>query len=388
MKTSTRAGSVWISRKACLGATLLAGVLDSGAALAAPIKVACVGEHTTHSDLFSNSRETQPPGMQEYPRKLQDLMGAAYDVRNFGDCCASVISGYAASETHPYVSGGNFRNSTAFVPDVVVIGSWGRHDWGLSAMTALPAFTIAKFQAGYDDLVSRYLALPNKPKIYVSTPIPILFGADGPDNGFKTSPAADAIRAVAAKYNLPIIDLYGAFFGQRDLFITPPMKDSEGEHTSDAGSTRIAQMVAAALKGQTPDAGVAPPALDGGTGADAAPANGSGGAGAGGRSVTGAASGGSSGSSGGASGTGGAAVLGTGGVAVLGTGGAASTSTGGSFASGSGGGGPSAVGSDGNSSGCACNAATTSGERAGWRAAITFVLFGLAYVLSRRSRRS
>src|SRR6185436_20065552 len=110
-------------------------------AAAAPIKVACIGEHTTHSHAFpALNRETQPVGMQEYPALLQTRLGAGYDVRNFGDCCASVTQGYSTvgQENHPYVQGSNagdgpaYNESIAFLPDIVVIGSWGRHDWGLS----------------------------------------------------------------------------------------------------------------------------------------------------------------------------------------------------------------------------------------------------------------
>ena len=62
------------------------------AAEAAPVKVACVGEHTTHSDLFpATNRESQPVGMQEYPAMLQTMLGAGYDVRNFGDATGSVL---------------------------------------------------------------------------------------------------------------------------------------------------------------------------------------------------------------------------------------------------------------------------------------------------------
>ena len=39
------------------------------------------------------------------------------------------------------------------VPDIVVIGSWGRHDWGLSRMTASQAFSFPKFQTDYDESI-------------------------------------------------------------------------------------------------------------------------------------------------------------------------------------------------------------------------------------------
>ncbi len=248
-----------------ISAMVAAGVLvcaapRPAAAAGTPLKVACIGEQTTHSDLFP-IRNNQPVGMQEYPAMLQTLLGSGYNVSNFGDCCASVISGYTPSETHPFINGNQFAPSISFAPDIVIIGSWGRHDWGMSAQNALAAFkagdtttTFTKFQTDYDTLVSKYIAAASKPKIFCSTPIPIPFGNDGPDDGYMTSPAATAIKAVCQKYNLPIIDLFTAFTGHKEYYINPPDKDSDGEHSSPAGATEIAQLVYDAITGA--DAGV------------------------------------------------------------------------------------------------------------------------------------
>src|SRR5262245_33669863 len=87
----------------------------------AAVKIACIGEQTTHSDQLSRS--------VEYPAMLQAALGAAYDVENFGDCCATVLNNYPKQpETHPYLLGGSapsYKESLTFAPDVVVIGSWG-----------------------------------------------------------------------------------------------------------------------------------------------------------------------------------------------------------------------------------------------------------------------
>ena len=62
-----------------------------GMTFAAPIKVACIGEHTTHSHHFPPlNRDTQPVATQEYPAMLQTKLGSGYNVQNFGDCCATV----------------------------------------------------------------------------------------------------------------------------------------------------------------------------------------------------------------------------------------------------------------------------------------------------------
>ena len=221
---------------------------------AAPIKVACIGEHSTHSTEFSaTNRETQPVGKQEYPAMLQTLLGTGYDVRNFGDCCGSVLQGYAVQETHPYVLGSNpgggpgYQESLAFLPDIVIIGSWGRHDWGMD-MAAAEVWSVAGFQQGYDDLLQRYRTLSSHPKIFVSLPIPILNGqGDVPDKGVTTSSMLPIFRAIAAKYDLPTIDLYTPFLNHMDLFKQPPGAHSEGEHVTDDGLRVIANTVFAAM---------------------------------------------------------------------------------------------------------------------------------------------
>jgi MYXO-CTERM domain-containing protein len=357
---------------------LLVGLYAQSAA-AAPIKVACAGEHTTHSDIYPSARETQPVGMQEYPRMLQDLMGAGYDVRNFGDCCASIVQGYPSSETHPYISGGNYKNSVSFAPDVVVIGSWGRHDWGLSCKTACSTFTVAKFQTDYETLVKAYLALKPAPKVYCSTPIPILNGADGPDNGLKTSPVSDVIRAVATKYNLPIIDLYSAFLGHPEFYRQKPLNDAEGEHASDAGMHKMAELVHAALTGDTTGSG----GSGAGGGASTAGAAGSTAAGNSGSSV-----GGSANTSGGdTSATGGAGVAGA--PVVSGTAGASATSAGGSTEVGIAGaaviasGGAAASDPTQAADGCSCSLASRETSGLPW-GGIGLVGFGSALLLRRR----
>src|SRR3954464_9938276 len=87
-------------------------------ARSAAVKVACIGEQTTHSHSFPTS------GVGEYPWMLQMRLGGGYDAQNFGDCCATILQGYPKQpETHPYLTGSAFPLSVSFAPDIVVIGS-------------------------------------------------------------------------------------------------------------------------------------------------------------------------------------------------------------------------------------------------------------------------
>ena len=258
---------------AALAECAAALVLGSPYAAAAPIKVACVGEQTTHSDQLSRS--------VEYPAMLQTLLGACYEVQNFGDCCATVVQGYPMqAETHPYLDpparyAPAFHESVTFAPDVVVIGSWGKHDTEIESILDGGKLDPVQWQADYEQLVMTYLNLPSKPTVYVSTPLPLPKGAG---TGSTTDVILPAIENIAAKYHLAIVPLYPAFLNQPQLY-----KD-DTHPTDTTGLKTIADTVYAtmmATMGSCVDGGLLPPA-DGGAGADAtAPGEGDAGSGAG-----------------------------------------------------------------------------------------------------------
>ena len=177
--------------------------------------------------------------------------------------CPSRLHGAGDASVHQRVQRRRRRwikESIAYLPDIVIIGSWGRHDWGLNK-AATEVFTLQGFQNGYDDLVKRYQALSSHPKIFVSYPIPILYGqGDVPDQGVTTSSVLPAFDFIAKKYNLPIVDLYHPFLNHRELYKVPPDGEGEGEHANPAGLTLIAQTVFAAMKADL--------AMDGGMATD------------------------------------------------------------------------------------------------------------------------
>jgi hypothetical protein len=261
MHTVHRAG-LCLSSAAFLGLVSLAAT----AAPATPVKIACIGEQTTHSDQLQRS--------VEYPAKLQVELGSNFDVQNFGDCCSTVLLGYPKQpETHPYLDGGvapSFFQSVAYLPDIVVVGSWGKHDTEIANSLYAGTLDPVKFQTDYEQLVTTYLNLSSKPTVYVSTPVPIPKGAPlGPT----TSVILPTVQAIASKYHLPIVPLYPAFLNRPDLY-------KDDTHVSDdAGLQTIADTVYTALGfGPPPDGGGldgAPPAPGDAAAAEDAAAEGS-----------------------------------------------------------------------------------------------------------------
>jgi hypothetical protein len=281
-------------RKSTPLATAAFGLLVASSAAAAPIKVAVIGPQHVHSHQLTYAKE--------FPAMLQVLLGPEYEVGNFGDCCASVLRGYPRQkETHPYLESGesypqvggmNFKDSLKFMPDVVLIAPFGKHDRELAMQLYGGKLDRAKLEADYEALVTTYLDLPQKPKVYVSTPIPIPYGSPA---SVVTEVMLPAVQAVIDKHKLPSVDFHAMFLNHKELF-----KD-DTHVTNDTGLRLLASGFHALMKNTvTADAGVAP---------DAAPA-----ADAGSAPVPDAASTGGAGGAAGSMGTGGAAGnMGTGG---------------------------------------------------------------------------
>ncbi|MEG3047251.1 MAG: GDSL-type esterase/lipase family protein, partial [Mucinivorans sp.] len=78
---------------------------------AAPIKVACVGNSVTYGYLVEN-RE-----VNAYPAVLQRMLGAAYQVENFGRSGATLLN----NGHNPYIKTAEYRRAVDFKADVVVI---------------------------------------------------------------------------------------------------------------------------------------------------------------------------------------------------------------------------------------------------------------------------
>ena len=367
-------------------ALALAAIFSSAPAGAAPIKVAVIGPQHVHSHQLTRDKE--------YPAMLQTLLGPNFMVGNFGDCCATILQGYPKQgETHPYLESGeaykavggmNFKDSVKFMPDIVVIGPWGKHDTEIADQLYKGMLDRTKLEADFDELVTTYQKLPTKPQVIVLTPIPIPFGMPV---GVTTGVLLPAIKAVAEKYKLPVVDVYPAFLNHKELF-----KD-ETHITNDTGLHTLADMVFAVMKANPPGSVPAPAdasAPSEGT-ADAGASGGSsgaGGTGAGGNSGTGGAAAGGAGSGSGGSG---AATGGSSGAAGAGSGGSAGgAGAGGSGAGGAGAGalqsgGASAGSGETPAAGCDVGGRDATGTAAGSLAGL-LAAAGLTLVTRRRRR--
>lgn len=204
--------------------TAIAQEAKPGAAAAATVvKVACVGDSITAG--------YGAGGPDSYPNVLGKLLGASYQVANFGVSGATLMK----SGDKPYWKEAAFTKAAEFAPDVVVLmlgtndskpQNWKNKD---------------SFAGDYRAMVDHFTALPNHPKVYVCLPAPV-YGAG--NFAITNPPVKDEIlpliRKVAADAKAPIIDVNAALSERPELF-------PDTVHPNAAGYKLLAETIAKAL---------------------------------------------------------------------------------------------------------------------------------------------
>ena len=188
------------------------------------VKVACIG------DSITDGHEIFPAWSLGYPAVLQGLLGDGYEVRNFGLSARTLQNGADI----PYMAESIWRECLDFRPDVAVIklGTNDSKPWNRHGREPL--------ETDLQQMVDALKALPSAPRILLCTPVPVF------ENPYQISEEAilediaPAIRAVAERNGLEIIDLHSAV-SDRALF------QPDGVHPNARGAAAMASAVAAAL---------------------------------------------------------------------------------------------------------------------------------------------
>ncbi len=120
------------------------------------IKVACVGDSITLGIKDENENYIS------YPKKLGEMLGDSYDIGNFGEGGATVLT----SSGSAYINSQKYKDSLDFLPNVVFIML------GTNDLSSLISSDNAKAELKNDiiALIQSYSALPSKPVIYLLSP--------------------------------------------------------------------------------------------------------------------------------------------------------------------------------------------------------------------------
>ncbi len=200
---------------------------------AAPLRVACLG------DSITEGAGTRNPATESYPAQLAALLGAGYEVRNFGKGGATLLD----VGDLPYRSLPHFAKACAFNPDIIVIGlgtndskpqNWQHRE---------------KFAANYASLIRQLRALPSNPRVFICQPMPAW-----PPSAWGISPAIienelrPLLADLARNEGVGLIDLFTPMREQHAL--TP-----DHVHPNTEGAAIIAQTVAQAIRAAEQNAG-------------------------------------------------------------------------------------------------------------------------------------
>ena len=196
------------------------------------IRVACVGDSITYGCLVPMR------GRNHYPRVLQGLLGAGYQVENFGLTNRTLqITG-----DHPYALEKEFPRSLKFQPDIVVL-KLGTNDTKPQNWASAEAF-----ETEYRLLLAHYQALASRPRIFLCTPA-AAYPGPGAKNGVYTykirerelEEARAVVRRVAAEEGLPLIDTAVLTAAHPEWFVF------DGIHPNAKGARALAEIVSRAV---------------------------------------------------------------------------------------------------------------------------------------------
>lgn len=192
-----------------------------------PIKVACVGNSITYG------YDIEHRDSLSYPAQLQRLLGADWEVRNFGVSGRTLLS----KGDYPYINEDAFEEAKAFLPDVVLI-KLGTNDskpqnWAFKN----------EFLPDYRSLVESFQALNPKVVVVLLKAVPAFSARWDINDSIINNYANLMIESLAKSMDLPLIDLYTPMLEHDELF-------PDSIHPNAEGAAIIASIIYSELTGK------------------------------------------------------------------------------------------------------------------------------------------
>ncbi|MCR5818537.1 MAG: alpha/beta hydrolase fold domain-containing protein [Prevotella sp.] len=214
------------------------------------IRVACIGNSITDGMGIDMSERLG------YPAQLQRILGSGYDVKNFGVSARTMLN----KGDYPYMNEQAWKDALGFLApgkkdgssDIVIIklGTNDSKDYNWKYGSEFEA----DMQQMVDSLCPMVPVLNKKgkptkkmkradsPRIFLCTPIKPVSDRWGISGNCITNEVIPAIRRVAEKNGLTIIDLNSLFS------IDDGNMQGDGIHPTDKGARRMAEIIADAIK--------------------------------------------------------------------------------------------------------------------------------------------
>lgn len=216
----TKMKKLLLSTFIILGSVLLAGP-NLAQTNDSQLKVACVGNSITEGAGLTKT----------YPDVLQELLGESYEVRNYGIGGRTLLR----KGDLPYWNETKYKEVLTWAPDIVII-KLGTND------TKPQNWQYKKeFVTDYVDLINSFKNLPSKPTVLICKPIPVFEDKWGINEAAMDNEVIPAMKKIAEKAQVQIIDVYQPFLEKADLTY-------DGIHPNDEGAGFLATEIYKALK--------------------------------------------------------------------------------------------------------------------------------------------
>jgi acyl-CoA thioesterase I len=188
------------------------------------VRVACIGASITFGAGVENREKNC------YPAQMQNLLGAGYDVRNYGvSGCTMLKKGDS-----PYWNQKAYKESLDFNPNVLVIDLGGNdskpQNWKFKA----------EFAADTRAMIDSFRALPAKPRVLVCLPMPAFKVMWGINDEVITKELTPILRQVAGEAGVEVVDLHTPFLDKQAWF-------ADNVHPNAQGAALMAKIIGDAI---------------------------------------------------------------------------------------------------------------------------------------------
>lgn len=182
-------------------------------------KVACIGDSLTRGYLLEDA--------QSYPAQLQQLLGAQYEVRNFGHTSSYVIDDGPVE----YRNTEDYTAAIQYDADILIF-MFGANDVGAYNFTPL------YFQNQYRELIDSFRQTKKHPKIY------LIIAPDSRDLHFGLiQQTIQPVMTLGQQLPATVINPYYLFLGHPEDYL------SDGLHLTGTAYGKLAKLVYQAMQG-------------------------------------------------------------------------------------------------------------------------------------------
>ncbi|MGY8640151.1 MAG: GDSL-type esterase/lipase family protein [Verrucomicrobiales bacterium] len=213
----------------CSAALVLLALQSSVAQDPKPmVKIACIGDSITFGHGIKDPELT-------YPSQLQQILGAGFAVKNFGNSGRSILKkSMRGKEKRAFIFMKDHQEALAFQPDIVIC------NLGINDLMDFDKFG-DDFVTDYIELLTAYRSLDSKPRIIVWAQLAPLFEGHAFFEDDRIDKINREIEKVVKKMEIESIDMKRPFHNEGALF-------PDNIHPNAGGAAIIAKVTAALLK--------------------------------------------------------------------------------------------------------------------------------------------